>query len=200
MLELPNPMKRSHLLVKFTMIVFCSLGSVGIVIGSYFLKKAVINSQPQIVTDISRYQDIRYQLWSNQKTIQHFPSGISTDSEIVRIAYSPGVMQAGSFFQARVRKSPEQIQKLLTQYRKVAQRQYRGGDTNDHANLPNGVPTTFFYTSNSEDAAAFPNSYEILVLNAEDQGQPGFNWNNGNSYGVAIDTSASEVVYWAETW
>lgn len=200
MLELPNSMKRSHL-VKFTMIVLFSLGGVGVVGGSYFLRKAVSSSsQPQIITDTSRYEEIRNQLWSSRDEITHFPSETSIDGEIVRIAYSPGVMQGGSFFQARLKKSPEQIQKLLTQYRQIAKRQYRGGDTNDHVNLPKGVPTTFFYTSNSDGAVAFPPSYEILVLNAEDKGQPGFKWNRGDSYGVAIDSSTSEIVYWAETW
>lgn len=57
----------------------------------------------------------------------------------------------------------------------------------------------FFYTGDaSEDS--FPSSYEILVLDAEDKGTPGFKWNHGNSYGVAIDSSASEIVYWAEQW
>ncbi|MFM6046046.1 MAG: hypothetical protein ACKO98_21940 [Dolichospermum sp.] len=47
---------------------------------------------------------------------------------------------------------------------------YQGGNTNNHINQPNGVPITFFYTSDSE-TEDFPSSYEILVLKAEDKSQ-----------------------------
>ncbi|MEA5563902.1 hypothetical protein [Anabaena sp. UHCC 0399] len=192
-------MKRSHF-VKFTMIVLFSLGSVGVVGGSFFLRRAFSSSSPnQVITDTSRYHEIRHQLWLSQEEVKHFPKEIPKDTENLRIAYSPGVSQASVFFQTRLKQSPAQIQKLLTQYRKLAKRQYRGGDSNDHANLPNGVPTTLFYTSDS-GGESFPPSYEILVLNAEDKGRAGFKWNHGNSYGVAIDSSASEIVYWAEAW
>lgn len=182
------------------MIVLFSLGSVGVVGGSFFLRKAFSsNSQSKIVTETSRYGEIRHRLWLSQDEIQHFPSEITADTQNVRIAYSPENSQTGGYFQARMKKSPTQIQKLLTQYRKLAKHKYKGGDTNNHANLPNGVPTTFFYTNDSE-TESFPPAYEILVLNAQDQGSPGFKWNHGNSYGVAIDSAASEIVYWAEKW
>ncbi|MBD2252740.1 hypothetical protein [Nostoc parmelioides] len=189
----------SHL-VKITMIVLLSLGSVGVVGGSFFLRKAFISSsQSEIVTDTSRYKEIRHQLWSSQDDIKHFPTEIPAGVENERLAYAPGSSQTGAYFQVRLRKSPEQIQQLLEQYRKLAKHQYRGGDTNVHANLPNGVPTTFFYTSESA-VESFPPSYEILVLNAKDKGRPSFKWNHGDSYGVAIDSSASEIIYWAEKW
>lgn len=188
----------SHL-VKAIMILLISFGSVGVVGGSFFLKKAFSSSnQSEIVTDTSRYQEIRHQLWVSEDEIKHFPSEVLAGVENVRLAYSPGSSQTGSYFQLRLKKSPQQIQQLLTQYSKQAKHRYRGGDTNVHANLPNGVPTTFFYTS--ETAESFPSSYEILVLNAEDKGRPGFKWNHGDSYGVAIDSSASEIIYWAEKW
>ncbi|BCL35797.1 hypothetical protein NSMS1_22440 [Nostoc sp. MS1] len=181
------------------MIVLISFGSVGVVGGSFFLKKAFSSSnQLEVVTDTSRYQEIRNQLWTSQDEIKHFPTEVSAEVENVRLAYSPGSSQTGSYFQVRLKDSPQKVQQLLTQYRKLAKHQYRGGDTNVHANLPNGVPTTFFYTG--ETAESFPPSYEILVLNAEDKGRPGFKWNHGDSYGVAIDSSASEIIYWAEKW
>ncbi|MBD2449624.1 hypothetical protein H6G76_21125 [Nostoc sp. FACHB-152] len=192
-------MQRSHL-AKAATIVFLSLGSLGIVGGSFFLRKAFSSTtESQIINNPNRYSEIRNQLWASQSEIQHFPHEIPADAKNVRIAYSPGVAQASSFFQARVKKSPEQIQNLLTQYRKLAKYKYLGGDTNDHANFPNGVPTTFFYTGDNA-GEAFPPSYEILVFNAQDKGNPGFKWNHGDSYGVAINSSDSEIVYWAEKW
>ena len=192
-------MKRSHL-VKVTMIVLFSLGSLGIVGGSFFLKKAFSStSEPELITDTSRYGEIRNQRWSNNDLVRHFPHDIPADAQGVHIAYSPGLLPGSSFFQARLKQPPEKIQQLLSQYRNSAKYKYRGGNTNDHANQPNGVPTTFFYTSDSP-AESFPASYEILVLNAQDQGKPGFKWNHGDSYGVAIDSSAAEIIYWVEKW
>ncbi|WP_236140188.1 hypothetical protein [Nostoc sp. CMAA1605] len=192
-------MKRSHL-VKLTMIVFFSLGSVGVVGGSFFLRRAFSSSsQSQVITDVSRYQEIRQQLWQNQDAIKHFPAEIPKDTKNLRIAYSPGVSQASIFFQARLKQSPAEIQKLQQHYRKLAKHQYRGGNSNDHTIFPNGVPTTFFYTSDS-GGDSFPSTYEILVLNAQDKGTPGFKWNHGNSYGVAIDNTSSEIIYWSEEW
>ncbi|MBC1239218.1 hypothetical protein [Nostoc sp. 2RC] len=192
-------MKRSHI-IQAVMIVLFSLGSLGIVGGSFFLRKAFSNSsEPEIITDTTRYQEIRNQLWYDFEDVKHFPNQIPTDAKDIRMAYSPGFLQGGSFFQIRLKHSPEKIKKLLSQYRNNAKYQYRGGDTNDHINQPNGVPTTFFYTNDSSEGT-FTNEYEILVLNATDRGKPGFKWNHGDSYGVAINSSASEIIYWAEQW
>ncbi|MBE9209162.1 hypothetical protein IQ244_22015 [Nostoc sp. LEGE 06077] len=192
-------MQRSHL-AKAAMIVFLSLGSLGIVGGSFLIRKAFSSTtNAEIITNTSRYSEIRSQLWTSPAEIKHFPREILADAKDVQIAYSPGVSQASSFLQVREKQSPAQIQKLLKQYRKIAKHQYLGGDTNVHANLPDGVPTTFFYTGDA-GGESFPPSYEILVLNAKDRGTPGFKWNHGNSYGVAIDSAASEIVYWAEKW
>ncbi|MBX9254617.1 hypothetical protein H1Q63_11775 [Desmonostoc muscorum CCALA 125] len=186
--------------IQAAMIVLFSLGSLGIVGGSFFLRKAFSNtSEPEIITDTARYQEIRNQLWSNYDLLRHFPNQIPTDAKYFRIAYSPGFLQGGSFFQIRFKQPPEKIKKLLSQYRNNAKHKYRGGNTNDHINQPNGVPTTFFYTSDFP-AETFPDAYEILVLNATDRGRYGFKWNHGNSYGVAINSSASEIIYWAEQW
>lgn len=189
---------RSTHLVKIAMIFLLSLGSLAIVGGSFFLRKASNNTgKTETITNTTRYGEIRNQIWSNKKQIKHFPNEIAEDATNVRLAYSPGLQQ-GSYLQLRIKQRPENIKKVLLKYREIAKHKYRGGNTNDHANLPNGVPTTFFYTSDAQES--FPNTYEILVLNAENRGTPGFKWNHGDSYGVAIDISASEIVYWAEAW
>ncbi|BAY61212.1 hypothetical protein NIES22_12730 [Calothrix brevissima NIES-22] len=195
----PTLTKRSHF-VKIAMIVLFSLGSLGVVGGSFLLKKAFSSSNfPEIVTDTSRYVAIHNELIAHGYQVKHFPNKIPQDAQDVDIAYSPDVLKGGSFFQLRLKESPEKIKQLLSQYKSVAKYEYRGGNTNDHANQPNGVPTTFFYTSKTS-VDSFPPSYEILVLDAQDQGKPGFKWNHGYSYGVAIDSSTSDIVYWSEQW
>ncbi len=197
--DLPNLMKRSHL-AKIAITFLLSLGSIGIVGGSFFLKKAFSNPrEPEIVTDTARYHKIREQLGYTNYLTKHFPSDIPVDAKGVKIAYSPASSMGSSFFQIRLKQPQEKIKKSLLQYEKIARHQYKGGSTNDHANSPNGVPTTFFYTSDTA-AESFPPTYEILVLDAKDRGSYGFNWSHGDSYGVAINSSASEIVYWFEKW
>ncbi|MUG96946.1 hypothetical protein F7734_33245 [Scytonema sp. UIC 10036] len=201
-------MKRSlttahHLSAQFVNIVtvvILFLGSLGVVGSGFFLRKAISSgSQPEIVSDRSQYQDIRHKLWSNREQIKHFPTDIPADASGVRVAYSSNSSEGNRFFQLRLKQSPQKIQNLLSQYRAIAKRKYQGGNTNAHANQPNGVPTTFFHTSDSQEES-FPSSYEVLVLGADDKGNSNFRWNHGESFGVAIDTSTSEIIYWAEEW
>lgn len=186
--------------VKIATIGLFSVGSFSIFSLSFLFTKTSNNTQTaQIITDISRYSEIRNHQWSNVHQIQHFPTEIPIGAKTISMAYSPGVMQGSSFFQVRLQKSPEQIQKLLNYYSKIAEHKYFGGDTNSHIKKYNGVPTTFFYTGESENES-FPSTYKILVLKAQPQGESGFKWKHGNSYGVAISSSSSEIVYWAEKW
>lgn len=187
-------------LVKIATLVLLCLSSLGIVGGSFFLAKSYSSvGETETITSTSRYQAIRHQIWSNQRQVKHFPTDIPVDASGVSIAYSAADSQQGSSFQLRLKQPPQKIKELLSQYRYIAKYKYRGGNTNDHANQTNGVPTTFFYTSDSKEDS-FPSTYEILVLDAHHKGSTNFKWNHGDSYGVAIDSSASEIVYWAEEW
>jgi uncharacterized protein (UPF0128 family) len=187
-------------LAKITTILFLTVGGVSVVAGSFFVTKASSsNTTTQIITDTSHYHQIRTQLWSDHDKISHFPLEIPANAQQVSMAYSTNQSQGNSFFQIRLKQSSEKIQKLRSHYQQIARHKYYGGDTNSHINQANGVPTTFFYTSNS-GRDTFPSSYEILVLKAQDQGQSGFKWNRGYSYGVAVDSTHSEIVYWAEKW
>lgn len=191
---------QQSLLVKITGIGLFSICSVSVLAGSFLFTKTSSNTgAAQIVTDTLRYPEIRNYKWSDPNLIKHFPVSIPANAKAVHLAYSPGFMQGSSFFQIRFQQPPEKIEKLLSQYSKSALYKYQGGDTNDHINQPHGVPTTFFYTSGSGDES-FPKTYQILVLKAQDQGISGFKWNHGHSYGVAIDSTASEIVYWVEKW
>jgi hypothetical protein len=194
-----NLMKQS-IFVKLATIILLSIGSLGLVIGGFWISKASSkNKQLQLITDTSKYQEIRNHKWTDIQQIQHFPSLIPTDTQVLQMAYSPGLKPGSSSLQIRLKEPQAKIKNLLTQYKKISQHQYHGGNTNNHSNQLNGVPTTFFYTNDSE-TETFPSSYEILVLKAEDKSQPGLKWNHGNSSGVAIDVASSEIVYWAEKW
>ena len=193
-------MKQSHIL-KFAMVTLLSLGGVGVVGGGFFLTQAFNkNKESKVIIGTSNYQDIRHKNWSNQLLINHFPAIIPSEATDARVLFYPGSPEYGRIFQLRMKLPEEQIIKSLSKYRNLAKYKFQGGDTNDHSNQENGVPTTFLYTANLE-AESFPSTYEILVLNANNNGtSDDFSWNHGNSYGVAINSTSSEIVYWAEEW
>ncbi|MEO1433359.1 MAG: hypothetical protein AAFV71_30690 [Cyanobacteria bacterium J06633_8] len=192
-------MKQANIL-KLATAALLSLVSLGVVGGGFFLTRAFSNTEEtEVVIDKSNYQDIRHKSWSNQVLINHFPVVIPTEAEDARVIFYPGSLEYGKIFQLRMKLSEEQIKKMLNEYRTIAKYKYQGGDTNDHANQKNGVPTTFLYTRDLQ-AESFPLTYEILVLNANNRGSSDFPWNHGDSYGVAINSTTSEIVYWAEEW
>ena len=195
-----DSMKQAYIL-KLATIALLSLGGVGAVGGGFFLTQAFNHKKStEIVVDTSNYQNIRHNSWSNQAQINHFPAIIPREAKDARVIYYPGSSEYGRIFQLRMKLPKQQINKALFRYRDIAKYKFQGGDTNDHANQENGVPTTFLYTSDLQ-AESFPSTYEILVLNANNRGtSDDFSWNHGDSYGVAINSTTSEIVYWAEEW
>lgn len=187
--------------VKIVTIFLMSLGGIGIVGGGFLLSRTVNRQEKSsVVSNISDYKIIRNQIWLNPQEISHFPTEIPADAQVKGFIYSPASATGGSALQLRLQKSPSQVRELLSHYRQIAQAKYYGGHTNEHLNRVRGLPTTFFYTGNHEGDNAFPASYEILVLGTKDEGITGFPWSHGHSYGVAINTQAAEIVYWAEVW
>lgn len=69
------------------------------IVGEAFIRTAFSStSEPKIITDTSRYKEIRNQLWSDNDRVKHFPNQIPTDAKDVRIAYSPEFLQGNTFF------------------------------------------------------------------------------------------------------
>jgi hypothetical protein len=193
-------MRKSNF-VKFLTIILIACGGIVLVGGGFFLSRALDKSEEkQIVKDSSKYSEIRYKRWSNQTLVKHFPESIPSDATNIRLTYIPASAQGGSAFQVKFKQPRKKIESAIAQYGTVAKRKYKGGDTNEHSNQRNGIPTTFFYTSDDVENGSFPPDYEVLVLGAEDKGQKEFKWNHGNSYGVAISRLDSTIVYWVEAW
>jgi hypothetical protein len=153
---------------------------------------------PGHITDVARYSEI-HKGFEGSALVRHFPEAIPADATNMRLDYLPRLMQGGCHLQLRLELPLKQVVDLRAHFVAIAKHQFHGGDTNDHANLSEGVPTTFFYTSGTDDRS-FPSTYEIFVLDAQPGGSSEFEWNHGQSYGVAIDVSASEIVYWLEYW
>ena len=96
-------MKQS-IFVKLATISLLSIGSLGLVIGGFWISKASSkNKQLQLITDTSQYQEIRNHKWTDIQQIQHFPSLIPTDTQVLQMAYSPGLKPGSSSLQIRLK-------------------------------------------------------------------------------------------------
>ena len=158
----------------------------------------VVVSAINPVVDSSQYYEVRKQL-GDSELIKHFPDSIPSNATNVVFYYFGGFMQAGASLQLRIELPKDNIADLQNVYHSKAKYIFYGGYNNDHANMPEGIRTTSFLTSGT-DQYLFPDNYEILVLDAQYLGSTGFEWNHGFSYGVVISLEESEIIYWAEDW
>lgn len=149
-------------------------------------------------TDLAEYYELSSEFGDSELT-RHFPVPIPENATNIRYESLPQFMQGGGHLQLRFNLPPSEIEELLMEYRGQAQYTFIGGARGDHQTEAGGVPTTNFYT-NETDSLSFPDDYEILVLDAEPGGQPGHEWNHGYSYGVIISLERSEIIYWVEYW
>ncbi len=155
------------------------------------------------VTDTRKYEEILDNYWNcNKALVSHFPRSIPASAKDVHFSFLPAFLQGGTHIQLRYSLSPDEISELYDRFSKKKTKSFIGGDSNNHMNMKEGMPTTFFYTSES-DNHKFPDDFEIMifdeVLKEEDRPE-GFYWNHGESHGVAISKKRNEIVYWAEAW
>lgn len=167
-------------------VIVLVLGGIMLISNSMFPDKSV--------TDISRYEDLLNSSSSVPPGVtDHFPEVIPANARNIRLDYFPKILQGGGHLQLRVQIPPKEVSQILDKYDELAIHRFMGGNRFDHMRQqPEGGHTTDFYTSDTEDHK-FPDSFEILVLG----GRYG---NHGRSYGLAVDRSSSDVVFWAEWW
>ena len=153
---------------------------------------------PHETRRIGRYESIRTQ-WPPE-LVGHFPLSIPSNATKPRLSYFPGFLQGGAHFQIRYRLPIADIMNLYDRFSQEKTKSFFGGNSNDHMNQTNGMPTTSFYTG-AEKYGKFPADYEVMIFDTVLTNRPaGYYWNHGRSHGVAISTSRTEIVYWAERW
>ena len=75
----------------------------------------------------------------------------------------------------------------------------RGASNPDSRDKARVIPPVTFYTADkSTSTIEFPDHYTLYVLYAKDRS--GGIWDKGDVRGIALSPTASEVVYWAESW
>jgi len=152
------------------------------------------------VTDVSRYQEFRLSPYLFPEVVNHFPSEIPSDGENIYLYFIVGFRRTYDF-QLRMKLPPEQIEKIQARFRLAAILKYIPGRDDNSINdeLRYGINAGLRYgdrlhSDEIEDRSCLKN-YELLVL--KKTYCPG---GRSLSYGVAIDSSVSEVIYWTNGW
>jgi len=153
------------------------------------------------VTDLFRYQEIRNS-YLKSSLLTHFPEQIPTDATNVSFYFKPAFLQGDNIIQLQMKLPPEKIKTLQAQFRQAAKRKYIPGNPNNspiEETSYEGINIYFsynFYNTDKKERNIFDLTYEILVLE-DDRGKPTYEWNRPTYYGVAIDISKAEIIYFA---
>jgi hypothetical protein len=171
--------------------------------GCLYLLNREFDEALKPVTDAAQYDKILAK-FENSLTVKHFPLRIPADAKNVRLYYLPGFLQGATMLELRMKLDSEQIKIIEAKFLKRAKRKYIPGGKNNspwEENSPTGMKIEYNYKSyiGSLNGENFPSSYKLLVLE-DTRGAPKYDWNHSDVYGVAIDPSTSEVVYWLEDW
>ena len=156
------------------------------------------------IRNLRKYSSILNNKWNND-LVHHFPKKIPNDAEDVKFFYRAGFMQGGAVIQLSYTTTPEEINKLYDHFSKKKTRSFFGGNSNNHMNQENGMPTTFFYTADTE-YHKFPKDYEIMIFDwipsekEKKRRNLKRSFNHGKSHGAAISKKRNIIVYWAESW
>jgi hypothetical protein len=154
---------------------------------------------PVTITDLRQYPTV-LATWQGSGLVGHFPAQIPAEATNVRFSAFPGFLQGGAHIQLRMQLPADAIQPIEAELEQATPHAYAGGGFFDHYNRDkdNNLPTTAFHTADSPGSKyAFPEHYTLYVLQAS--GRSG-SWNHGETSGTAVSTTASEVIYWAESW
>ena len=189
-----SPLVRRTILIS-TVTVLLAVGA-GFV-GLYWLAKSF--GPPEETTDVAAYGTTLKE-WFSSGLVAHFPANVPPQAQKVRFAAYPGFLQGGAYIQLRMQLPAGEIEAIEDRLKKATTHVYAGGGFFDHYNedQKNNWPTTTFRTAdNPKTMFDFPTHYTLYVLSAKN---PGGSWNHGETSGVAVSTTANEVVYWADSW
>jgi hypothetical protein len=154
------------------------------------------------ISNISRYREVRRyanETWGrNDPTlIEHFPSDIPNDARGV-IFYHQHFLKGGGTIQLRMKLLPERVEEIQARFQLMAKLKYIPGSKDNSINVGyssrEGVMILDDYISLTDRVSDRPFP-EILVLEDTSVGYDFLQ--RGCSYGVSIDSSTSEVIYWA---
>lgn len=143
------------------------------------------------VTDSSKYQTIlKHVGYPDNKLFSHFPKKIPIGKTNVGFLYRPQLFQGSMDMQLRFKPEPEEIQSILEEYTPKAIEIGKGNDLGENSKY-----LLTFYDKDSQMFTKLSNDFEVIILGSEGAiGGHGFN------YGIAVNKTKPEVIYWARKW
>lgn len=133
--------------------------------------------------------------------VDHFPKAIPTEATATKLSAFPGFLQGGAWLQIRLTLPAATVASIFEEATKQAKAFYDGGDSLQLVNQQkDGLPGASFHTADTK-ARDFPADYRIFIYDAHPY-RPGedFQWNHGDSRGVVINRTRSEVIFFVEDW
>ena len=185
---------RRQVILVGTVAVLVALG-IGLA-GLYWVRSTFDASE---TNDVAEYPGW-LKRWADSGLVSHFPPSVPPHARNVKFAAFPGILQAGAYIQLRMQLPADEVAAIQAQLEQATTHVYAGGGMFDHYNrdTQNNWPTTVFRTADDPQTTFyFPEHYTLHVLSAKDRGG---NWNHGDTSGIAVSTTAGEVIYWADSW
>lgn len=160
--------------------------------------KAVTNTPEStarslMITDVSRYPEVLHSADENSPLLAHFPEKIPLEASNVRFAYQPRIMQGAMFLELLITLPESQIDELWSQYSEMAQYQFTEEKT------LNDIPEPILFLIRDENHE-LNRKFSIFFIEAQPAGKKDFIWNHGTMYGVGINKTDLEVIYWLQYW
>lgn len=148
------------------------------------------------ITDVSRYSEVLSSADANSPVIAHFPKEIPPEASNARFAYHPRIMQGAMFLELLMTLPESQINELQDKYGDLEQ--YHYSEEASLTDIPE--PILYLISDKNDENHGFDQNFSIYFINAEPAGEEDFIWNHGTMYGVGINKSTLQVIYWLQYW
>ncbi|MBK9925282.1 MAG: hypothetical protein IPP66_08305 [Anaerolineales bacterium] len=144
------------------------------------------------ITDVNRYSEVMESI-TPKTVIEHFPESVPSEASNVKFAYQPRIMQGAMFLELLMTLPESQINELQVKYGDLEQYHY-----SEEKGLTD-IPEPILYLINDE-STGFAQNFSIFLISAQPAGSEDFIWNHGTMYGVGLNKTTSQVIYWFQYW
>ena len=148
------------------------------------------------ITDISRYSEVLSSTDEGSPVIAHFPKKIPSEANNVKFAYQPRIMQGAMFLELLMTLPESQINELQDEYGDLEQ--YHYSEEIGLTDIPE--PILYLISDKSDENTGFDQNFSIYLISAESAGKEPYIWNHGTMYGVGINNTTFQVIYWLQYW
>jgi len=148
------------------------------------------------ITDVNRYSEVLSSADATSPFIAHFPKEIPPEASNVRFAYQPRIMQGAMFLELLMTLPESQINQLQDEYGDLEQYQY--SEEIGMTDIPE--PILYLISDENDENTGFDQNFSIYLISAEPAGKEDFIWNHGTMYGVGINKTTFQVIYWLQYW